>query len=93
MNSPRVTTHEGLTLNLSTIKCFNIPSYHLSEGTNTFVVEYKTRFDYIQHPQTGAYEKQEYNEITSIDFPTFEEATIYRDEWRAIWQDYLDDQG
>lgn len=53
MNSPRVTSHEGLTLNLSTIKCFNIPTYHLSEGKNTFVVEYKTRFNYIQHPQTG----------------------------------------
>lgn len=93
MNSPRVTTHEGLTLNLSTIKCFNIPTFHSTEGKNTFVVEYKTRFDYIQHPHTGDFEKQEYNETTSIDFPTFEAAILYRDEWEAIWQDYLDDQG
>ena len=93
MNSPRVTTHEGLTLNLSTIKCFKIDSFYDYSDRNTFLVVFKTRYDYIQHPETGEYEKQEYNETTSVEFPSFDAVQTYRNEWEAIWQDYLDDQG
>lgn len=28
---------------------------------NTLTVEFKTRYDYIQHPETGEWEKQEYS--------------------------------
>ena len=59
---------------------------------NTLTVEFKTRQDYNQHPETGEWEKQEYNEITELTFPDYETATAYTNEWIEIWQEYLNDQ-
>ena len=92
MNSPRLATHAGLTLNLSQIKCFKLNGFTSLDNKNTLVVEFKTRYAFIQHPETGKFEKQEYNEHTEIEFPDYETATGYRDEWIDIWQDYLDEQ-
>ena len=92
MNSPRLATHAGLTLNLSQIKCFKLNSFTSLDKKNTLVVEFKTRYDFIQHPETGKFEKQEYNEQTEVEFPDHETAVVYRDEWEEIWQDYLDEQ-
>ena len=36
--------------------------------------------------------KQEYNEQAEFKFPDYETATVFRDEWTEIWQDYLDEQ-
>ncbi len=92
MNSPRLVTHAGLTLNLSQIKCFKLNSFSNIGKQNTLVVEFKTRYDFIQHPETGKFEKQEYQEQTQMEFPDYETATVFRDEWGEIWQDYLDEQ-
>lgn len=92
MDSPRVVTHAGLSLNLSQVKCFRLSSFHEIGKKNTMTVEFKTRYDYIQHPETGKFEKQEYNESTELTFPDYDTAEAYRDEWVEIWQSYLDDQ-
>ena len=92
MNSPRLATHAGLTLNLSQIKCFKLNGFTSLSKRNTLVVEFKTRYDFIQHPETGKFEKQVYNEHTEVEFPNYETAVAHRDEWEDIWQDYLDEQ-
>jgi hypothetical protein len=93
MNSPRVVTHGGVTLNLSTIKCFKLQTHRDLGKTNVMVVEHKKRYGYIQHPQTHEYEKQEYDEITEVEYSSYESAEANRNEWEEIWQDYLDEQG
>ncbi|MDX1761362.1 MAG: hypothetical protein R3218_04335 [Christiangramia sp.] len=92
MNSPRLVTHAGLTLNLSQVKCFKLNGFHNVGKLNTLVVEFKTRYGFIQHPETGEFLKQEYNEQTEIEFPDHETAVAHRNEWEDIWQDYLDEQ-
>ena len=92
MNSPRVVTHAGLSLNLSRVKCFRLSNFNDIGKKNTLTVEFKTRYDYIQHPETGEFEKQEYNEKTEVEYPTYSSAEAHRNEWEEIWQDYLDDQ-
>ena len=92
MNSPRVVTHGGITLNLATIKCFKLQTKSDLGKTNVIFIEHKTRFDYIQHPETGEFEKQEYNEKTEVEYPSWSSAEAHRNEWEEIWQDYLDDQ-
>ncbi len=92
MNSPRVVSHGGVTLNLASIKCFKLQSNIDLGKTNVLIVEHKKRFGYIQHPETGQYEKQEFNEITEIEYPNYETASTYLSEWEDMWQDYLDDQ-
>lgn len=37
--------------------------------------------------------KQEYNEITEVEYPSYDSAEAHRNEWEEFWQDYLDDQG
>ena len=91
MNSPRVVTHAGLSVNMSQVKCFKLNNFE--EGSYKLKVEFKTRYDYIKHPNTGEWQKQEYNEMTEIEFPSYETASAYSNEWIEIWQDYLDDQG
>lgn len=92
MNSPRLVTHAGMTLNLSQIKCFKLNGFTSLGKKNTLVVEFKTRYDFIQHPETGKFEKQEYKEQTEMEFPDYETAVVYRNEWEEIWQEYLDEQ-
>jgi hypothetical protein len=92
MNSPRVVTHGGVTLNLATIKCFKLKTNSENGKSGVMTIEHKTRFDYIQHPESGEYEKQEYNEITEVDYSTYSYAEAYRNEWEEIWQEYLDEQ-
>jgi hypothetical protein len=92
MNSPRLVTHSGLTINLSQVKCFRLNSFTDIGKKNTLVVEFKTRYDYIQYPETNEFEKQEYNEQTEIEFPDYDTAKAYSDEWIEIWQEYLDEQ-
>lgn len=92
MNSPRLVTHAGLTLNLSQIKCLRLNVFTSLDKRNILVVEFKTRYDFIQHPETNEFLKQEYNEQTEVEFPDYETAVVYRDEWEEIWQDYLDEQ-
>ncbi|NJW51954.1 hypothetical protein [Salinimicrobium oceani] len=92
MNSPRMVTHAGLTLNLSQIKCFKLNGFSTIGKQNTLVVEFKTRYGYIENPQTGKFEKQEYTEHTEMEFPDYETAVVFRNEWEEIWQEYLDEQ-
>lgn len=92
MNSPRLVTHAGRTLNLSQVKCFRLSNFSGIGKSNTLTVEFKTRYDFIQHPQTGEWEKQEYNETTDLPFPDYETAKAYTNEWTDIWQEYLDEQ-
>ena len=92
MNSPRLATHAGLTLNLSQIKCFKLNGFTSLDKRNILVVEFRTRYDFIQHPETGEFQKQEYNEQAEVEFPDYETATAHRDEWIDIWQEYLDEQ-
>lgn len=92
MNSPRVVTHGGVTLNLATIKSFHIQNNIKLGKTNVLVFEHKTRFDYILNPNSNEFEKQEYNETTEIEFLSWDLADACRTEWEDIWQDYLDDQ-
>lgn len=90
MNTSRVVTHGSLTLDLATIKCFKLIAHF--DGASSIIVEHKQRFGYIQHPKTGEFEKQEYQDITSMDYSDYETASAYRDEWEDIWQSYLKDQ-
>ncbi len=92
MNSPRLAPHAGLTLNLSQIKCFKLNGFTSQDKRNTLVVEFHNRYDFIQHPESGEFEKQEYSEQTEVQFPDYQTAVVHRDEWMDIWQEYLDEQ-
>lgn len=91
MKKPKVITHAGLTIDLLQIKCFRIGQFKNKGNTKIITVEFKTRYEFIQHPETGKYEKQEFNETTEMEFPDYETAMAYMHEWIEIWQDYLDD--
>lgn len=92
MNSSRVVSHGGVTLNLATIKCFKLQTNVEIGKTNILTIEHKKRYEYIQHPQTGKYEKQEYDEKTEVVYKNYEIAEAHRNEWEDIWQEYLDEQ-
>ena len=83
-----VVTHEGLTLDLSQIKCIKqVGCFY--EKRNCMIVVFKTRHDYIKHPKTGKFLKQKYNEIVEFDFPDYNTAVTIIGEWREIWREYL----
>lgn len=92
MDSQRVVSHGGVTLNLATIKSFKLQTNTDLGNTNVLIIEHKTRFDYIQNPKTGKFEKQEYNEKTEVEYSSYSAAEAHRNEWEEIWQEYLDEQ-
>lgn len=92
MNKPRVVSHCGLTVNLAQVKSFHLSNFTSIGKRNTLIVEFNTRYDYIFNPATKEFEKQEYNESSEVEFPDWETANAYRNEWEQIWQDYLNEQ-
>ncbi len=92
MNSSKVVTHGGVTLNLETIKCFKVSTYTDLGKSNILIIEHKTRFEYIFNPETDEFEKQECNDITEVEYSSYNSACAHRDEWAEIWQDYLNEK-
>ena len=88
-NQQKVISYHGLTLNLASVKCFKLPLPIDKSKEVTMVVEFKTRYDFIKNPQTGEWEKQEFNETTEMTFPDYESAKTFRNEWQSFWNEYL----
>lgn len=81
MSIPGVVIHGGVTLDLETIKSFKLDSSIDSGKTNIMVIEHITRCDFIQHPETKEYIKQEFNEVTEVNYRNYDIAAAHRDEW------------
>jgi len=81
-------TYGGLTLDLSQVKCFKQIGC-FGESKHSMIVVFKTRYDYIKHPETGKYIKQKYNETVEVGFPDFATASAYIRDWEDYWEKYL----
>jgi len=92
MKSNRVITHGGVTLNLASIKSFKVQTNINIGKTNILVIEHKKRYEFLEHPKAGEFIKQEFNETTEVEYPSYDSAVAHRDEWAEIWQEYLDEQ-
>lgn len=93
MSIPRVVTHGGVTLDLETIKCFKVQTFTNVGKSNILTIEFKTsNLEYIFNPEKEEFELQTFNDKTEIEYPSYDSACAYRDEWAEIWQDYLIEQ-
>lgn len=90
MNSPRVVSYDGLTLNLATLRAIRV-DYDPEKWLFHLIFEHKTRVSYVQLPQSGDYEKQEFQEETRVTFQSEEKLNYHLREWQGLWQNYLDD--
>lgn len=90
MSIPRVITHGGITVDLETVKCFKVRTYTEVGKSNVLTIEFKTsNVDYIFNPETEKYDLHTFNDKTEVEYPSYDSACAYRDEWAEIWQDYL----
>lgn len=89
---PKVVNHAGISVDLSQVKCFKLSPFSSINKTNTLVIEFKRRVEYIYNPSTQQYHKEEINDITELEFPDWETAWQYTDELEEIWQSYLDNK-
>ncbi len=92
MNKAKVISIAGLTVNLAQVKSFHLSNFSSIGKRNTLIVEFKTRHEYIYNPGTKEYEKQEYNDVSEVQFPDWETAREYVKAWEDNWQDYLNEQ-
>jgi len=67
MKVRKLVTHAGLTVNLEQIKSLKLNKFTNVGKTNTLIVEFKTRYEYLKHPKTGEFEKQEFSEKSEIE--------------------------
>ncbi|MDR3246553.1 MAG: hypothetical protein LBT50_08995 [Prevotellaceae bacterium] len=86
---PRVVTQNGLTIDLSQVKCFK--SDILFSGSK-IIVEFKTRYEYIRHPETGEYIKQQINDVVESECKEPAYASRFIFEWEETWLQYLTEQ-
>lgn len=85
---PEVVTHNGLTLDLSQIKCIIHGDYFDGKKTQMIVV-FKTRYEFIYHPEKDKFIKQKINETVAFDMPDYHTAITVIGEWNEIWEKYL----
>ena len=93
MSTSRIVINGGVTIDLETVKCFKVSNIISSGKTKFMIIEHKKRYGYIQHPATGEYKKQKYNEVTEVEYTSYESARDYRNIWEDIWQSYLNEKG
>ena len=58
---------------------------------NTLTIEFKKRLEYVFNPSTNQYEKEEINDTTEIEFPSWETGREYTKELDELWQYYLNE--
>lgn len=93
MSIPRVITHGGVTIDLETVKSFKVQTVVGIGNPNVLTIEHKnSNLEYIFNPETEEFEKQIFNDKTEVEYPSYDSACAYRDEWAEIWQDYLNEQ-
>jgi len=93
MNKPKVVTDGQTSINLADVKCLRVISIRELDIKKAFlVIEFKSRFEYIFNPESGEYEKQEFNDKTEIEFSEYEMAIAYKRDWENMWQEYLEEQ-
>ncbi len=91
-NKPRVIEHAGIAIDLAQVKCFKLSQFDGIGKPNTLTIEFKTRFEYFWNPGTEKFEKEEINEKTEVEFPSWDTAKAYSAELEEIWQSYLEEQ-
>jgi len=88
----RIISHAGLTVDMETIKCFKVPTNTDTGKTNFLILEHKKRIEYVKNPATNEYEKIKFNDTSEIEYPSFDMANAYKDEWEEIWENYLNEE-
>ena len=91
MNTSKLITHAGLTINMADVKCIKLRNFSNIGKPNTMTVEFKTRFTYVQHPITGEFELRECHETTELEYPDYDTAKAYTLEWIEFWKEYLEE--
>ena len=92
MATPKIVTHAGLMLDLAQVKCFKLSPFIIdSNDIRQLIVELKTRSEFVFHPGTQQWEKEHFAEQIEYEFPDYNTAQAYMQEWEEIWQDYLNE--
>jgi hypothetical protein len=91
MSTSKIVTIADLSLDLSTVKCFYLGSDVDRKKHDTLTVEFKTRYEYLQHPATGEWQVQALNDKTEVAFSSYQTAEVYRNDWVEAWEEYLED--
>ena len=90
MPKPKIASHAGIMLDLSQVKCFKLSPFIIDgNDLNQLIVEFKTRLEYVFHPGTQEWEMHRVNEQIEHEFPSYDTAQAYLEEWEEIWQRYL----
>lgn len=89
MNATSITTIDGLSLDLATIKCIKLKPHFDSGGNTYMIIEHKLRCEYIFNPKTKTYEKQKYNDTTEIKYYNFNTAINSKEKWISCWEQHL----
>lgn len=93
MSISRVITHGGVTVDIETVKCFKVQTFTKVGKSNVLTIEFKTsNIRYIKNPETEEFEIHTFNDVTDIEYSSYDSACAHRDEWAEIWQDYLTEQ-
>ena len=80
-------------LDLAQVKCFKLsPFITDTNDTKRLIVELKIRLEYVLHPGTQQWKKEYFTEQIEYEFPDYNAAQAYLQEWEEIWQDYLNEQ-
>ncbi|GHT79205.1 hypothetical protein AGMMS50262_22640 [Bacteroidia bacterium] len=88
--NPKVVTENGLTIDLSQVKCFKREE-SFNDRCRKIIIELKTRYEYIKHPGTGKFIKQKINDTVEYECCDYETACQYQIELKETWQKNLDE--
>ena len=86
----KVAQHGGQTVNIANVKNIKLSQFTEFGKNYTIIIEFKTCYEYIYNPNTDKYKMIEINDVAEEEFPDWSSASAYFEEWKGIWQYYLD---
>jgi hypothetical protein len=90
MSKPKITTVDGLSVDLSRIKAIKINTNAKLGPTNVLTVDLNLRFEYVFDPNENKHIKESIEDTVSIAYVGYNEAVEARETLTQEWQEYLD---
>jgi hypothetical protein len=90
MSKPKITTVDGLSVDLSRIKAIKINTNAGIDHKDVLTIDFNSRFKYVFNPNENIHTKEVINDSISIPYFNYSSAVEARETLTKEWQDYLD---
>ena len=91
MQSSKIITIPGLTIDLSRIKAIKLNTNTSVGPSNILTIDLNTSYQYLFNPNKNKYQKHKIKDAVSVEYVNYNEALENAEHLSELWQVYLNE--